>query len=323
MKNVLAAVAFISFAGVVGAKAQSFPSRAITMVVPFAPGGAIDTIPRIMAESMRTTLGQPVVIENTVGAAGSIGVGRVARAEPDGYTLSFGSWSTHVVNGAVHNLRYDLLTDFEPVLLVASQPVLMLLKKAAPASNLKDLITWLKANPDKASMGTAGVGGLSHIAGVYFARDTGTRFAYVPYRGNGPAMQDLIAGQIDLMIDTAASALPGVRNGSILAHAVMAKTRLAAAPEIPTVDEAGAPGLYVSTWYGIWAPKGTPKDVIGKLNAAAVAALNDAAVRKRLTELGPEIPPADQQTPEALGAFHKVEIAKWWPIIKAAGIKAE
>jgi tripartite-type tricarboxylate transporter receptor subunit TctC len=257
------------------------------------------------------------------GAAGSIAVGRAAHAAPDGYTLSIGSWSTHVLNGAIYALQYDVLNDFEPVSLITTQPVLIVAKKSMPANDLKELIAWLKANPDKATQGTAGVGSVLHIAGVFFQRETGTRFKFVPYRGAAPAIQDLLAGQIDLVFDLASDALPQVRAGTIKAYAVTARSRLAAAPDIPTVDEAGAPGFYVSNWQAFWVPKGTPKEVISKLNSAVVDALADPAVRLRLADLGQDFLAVEEHTPEALGALQKAEIEKWWPIIKAANIKAE
>jgi tripartite-type tricarboxylate transporter receptor subunit TctC len=292
-------------------------------VVPFAAGGPTDTIARILGERFRTSLGQTVIIENVTGAAGSIGVGRVARAAPDGYTISIGHWSTHVVNGAIYQLPYDVLNDFEPISLVAANPQLAVVKKSLPVNNLKELIAWLKDNPDKASQGTAGAGSASHVSGVYFQSATGTKFAFVPYRGTGPAMQDLVAGQIDLMFDQAANSLPQVRNGNVKAFAVTAKTRLPSAPDIPTMDEAGMPGFYISVWHALWVPKGTPKEAATRLTAAVVEALADPAVRRRLEDLGQEIPTREQQTPEALAAYHKAEIEKWWPIIKAANIKGE
>jgi tripartite-type tricarboxylate transporter receptor subunit TctC len=305
------------------AQAQSYPTRPITVVVPFAAGGPADTVARIMAQAMGRTLGQPMVVENVTGAAGTVGVGRVVRAAPDGYTLSVGHWSTHVVNGAIYPLQYDLLKDLEPLGLVASNPLLVVTHPSMAPRNLKELVAWLKANPGKASAGTAGIGSSSHIGGIYFQQATGTTLQYIPYRGTGPAMQDLLGGRLDLMFDQASNSMPQVRGGTIRAYAVTSRTRLAAAPDIPTVDEAGLPGLHMEVWYGMWAPRGTPRDVVARLNGALVAALGDAGVRQRMADLGLEIPARERQTPEALGAFQKAEIEKWWPIIKAAGIKPE
>jgi tripartite-type tricarboxylate transporter receptor subunit TctC len=323
MKKLIFIALAVVLAVVGSAGAQQYPTRPITMVVGFAPGGPTDTTARVVAERMGLSLGQTVIIENVAGASGSIGGGRVARALPDGYVINFGSATTHVFNGAVYALPYDVLKDFEPVSLVASDPMLIVATKTMPARDLKELIAWLKANPNKASQGTAGSGSTLHLAGVLFQTETGTRFQFIPYRGSAPAMQDLVAGQIDLMIDLASSSLPQVRAGATKAYAVMAKRRLPSAPDIPTVDEAGVPGLYVSTWFALFAPKGTPANVIGRLNAAVVEALANANVRARLADLGQQIFPPDQQTPDALGALQKAEIEKWWPIIKAAGIKAE
>jgi tripartite-type tricarboxylate transporter receptor subunit TctC len=303
------------------AGAQAYPTRPITIVVPFPAGGSTDVIGRILAEKMRTSLGQTIIIENVGGAGGSIGVGRVARSTPDGYTLDIGQWDTHVANGATYTLNYDLQNGFEPVALISSNPLLILSKKAIPADDLKGLIAWLKSNSNGASAAVPTAGSL--VAGILFQKETGTRFQFVPYRGGGPAMQDLVAGQIDMLIVQAAVALPQVRAGAIKAYAATAKSRFAAAPHIPTVDEAGLPGLHISGWFGLYAPKGTPKTIIDKLNAAVVEALADATVRSRLADVAQEIPPRDQQTPEALGAFSKAEIQKWWPIIKAANIKGE
>jgi tripartite-type tricarboxylate transporter receptor subunit TctC len=324
LRQFLASLAFTVALGAVGsATAQVYPTRPITLIVPLAAGGPTDTLARIIAERMRVSLGQPLVIENVTGAAATIGVGKAARATPDGYTVNIGNWFTHVLNGAIHSLQYDVLNDFEPITLLASNPLLIVAKNAMPAKDLKELIAWLRANPDKASEGTSGVGSVSHVSGVFFQNATGTRFQFVPYRGAGPAMQDLVAGQIDMMFDQVSSSLPYVRSGKIKAYAVTARTRSASASDIPTVDEAGLPGFYVSVWHALWVPKGTSRDVIDKLNAAVVETLADPAVRQRLGDLGQEIPPREQQTPEALGAYQRTEIEKWSPIIKGANIKAE
>ena len=308
---------------ITAAPAQTYPTKPITLVVPFAAGGPTDIVGRMLAERMKTPLGRPIIVENVGGAAGSIAVGRVARAPSDGYTLILGIWGTHVVNGAIYDLPYHVLNDFAPIGMLAVNPAIIVTKKEIPADDLKGLIAWLKANPDRASQGTSGVGSAGHVAGVFFQSMTGTRFQFVPYRGLAPAMQDLVAGQIDMMIDIPASALPQLREGRIKAYAITAPARLASAPEIPTVDEAGLPGLYVSVWYALWAPKATPMDIVAKLNAALVEALAEPAVSQRFTELGLDIPPRIQQTPDFLAAHHWAEIEKWWPIIKAAGIRAK
>ncbi len=313
----------VAFGGVSTAAAQSYPARPITLVNPYAAGGPVDAVARILSAPMSKALGQPVLVDYTTGANGTIGVGRVARAAPDGYTLSIGHWATHVINAAIYPLQYDVLKDLEPVGMICANPLLIVARSSFPAKNLGELIAWLKANPDKASAGTAGVGSGTHMGGLYFQSTTGTKFQYIPYRGSGPAMQDLLAGRLDLMVDQASNSLPQVRAGKIRVYAVTAKTRLSSAPDIPTVDEAGLPGLYVSVWFGIWAPKGTPHDIVAKVNAAMVSALADSAVRQRLADLGQEIPPREQQSPEALAAFHKAETEKWWPLVKAAGIKPE
>ena len=314
----LAAVAFAS-----GASAQTYPTRPLTMIVPLAPGGSTDVIGRIMAEGMRPILGQPVIVDNTAGAGGTIGVGRLARAAPDGYTFGIGQWGTNVANGAVYKLPFDLLTDFEPIALIATQPFLVVSRKDLPANNLKELIAWLKTNAGKATQGNSGIGTPSHVGGVFFQNAIGVRYQLVPYRSAGLSMQGLVAGDIDVNLDTPAISLPQLRSGNIRAYAVTAKSRLTTAPEIPTTDEAGLPGFYFSFWHAFWAPKGTPRDAIARLNDAVVRALEDATVRKRLVDLSQDIFPRDQLAPEALGAFQKAEIDKWWPIIRAAGIKAE
>jgi len=322
MKRVfLAAMVAAGVSASLGVQAQTYPVRPITLVVPFAAGGPTDTIARLVGQAMGVKLGQTVLIENVTGAAGTIGVGRVARANPDGYTIGIGHWSTHVVNPAVYPLQYDVLKDFAPISLIANNPQLVVSKNAVPAKNLEELIAWVKANQDKVTEGTAGAGSAAHIAGISFQQLTGTKFRFIPYRGAAPVMQDLLAGNIDLTFDQAANSLPQVRAGQIRAYAVTAKTRLAAAPDIPTVDEAGLPGFYIAVWHGLWAPKGTPKDVMARLVDAVHAALSDPNVRKRLAELGQDIPAPEQQTPEALYAHHKAELEKWTPIIKAANIK--
>lgn len=320
----MAAIACVALlATPAAAEPATFPSRPITLVVPFPAGGPLDTSGRVMAEHMRAALGQPVIVENVAGASGSIGVGRVARAAPDGYTLVVGGTPTHVMNGAVMALPYHVLDDFQPVALTTNAPSLIAGKKALPAGDLTALIAWLKANPDKAAQGTGGVGTTSHIAGIFFQQLTGTRFTLVPYRGAGPAVQDMVAGQIDLMIDPASNTMPYVRAGTIKAYAVTAATRMTTAPEVPTVDEAGLPGFHILNWTAYFAPKGTPRPIVDRLNAAITASLADPAVRARAAGLGQEIFPRDMQTPDALAAFHRAEIARWWPVIKAAGIKVQ
>ena len=303
--------------------AQPFPSRPITLIVPFAAGGPTDTLARILSERIAAELHTTIVVENVAGASGSIAGARVARAAPDGTTITIGHWGTHVLNGAILKLPYDVVDDFEPVALIAMGTQLIVGRKSLEASNLKEMIAWLKANPGKATAGTAGAGTGAHVAGVFFKDKTGTDFQFVPYRGAGPAMIDLVAGQIDIMFDQASNSLPHVKSGAIKAFAVTSPARLASAPDVPTVDEAGLPGLYISYWHGIWAPKNTPKDIVTKLNAAIAAVLADAAVKQRFAELGQEIPPPEQQTPAALAAFQKAETEKWWPIVKAANIKPE
>ncbi|HKD26769.1 MAG TPA: tripartite tricarboxylate transporter substrate-binding protein [Xanthobacteraceae bacterium] len=317
----LIAIALVAACG--AASAQVYPSRPITMVVPLAPGGPLDTIARILAEPMRTFLGQPVIVENVTGAAGTIGTGRVARATPDGYTFGMGFLGTLVLNGAIYTLPYDVVTDLEPIALISSNPHMIVANASLPAKNLREFIAWLKLHPDKASAGTAGAGTSTHLGGLLFQQSAGVRFQLVPYRGAAPALQDVMAGQIDLMIDVASNSLPHLRGGKIKAYAVTASTRLASAPDIPTVDEAGLPGFHMSTWYGLFGPKAMPRDVLAKLNAATVSALADPTVGRRFADLGLDTTPREQQTPEALAALQRAEIEKWWPIIKAANIKPE
>src|SRR4051812_18813122 len=325
MRGLRAALALLALPtcfldGVGNANAQNYPSRPITLVVPFPPGGSTDAAARIMAERMRTTLGQSVVIENVGGAGGSIGVGRVARAAPDGYTIDIGQWDTHV-GSIIYKLDYDLEKDFEPIALVSNNPQLIVAKKDLPADNLKDLVSWMKANPGKINF--VNQNAAANVSGVTFEKLTGQKVQMIPYRGAGPAMTDLISGQVDLLVVQGAVALPQVRAGKIKALANLSPQRSASMPDIPTADETGVPGLYMSGWFGFYAPKGLPKDVLAKLNAATVEALADPALQKRFQELGLDVAAREQQTPEGLAAFQKAEIDKWWPIIKSAGIGAQ
>ena len=321
--RVAAAIAALSLAAALPAGAQTYPDRPITMIVPLAVGGSTDTLGRLMAKAIGQFLGQTVVVENVSGAAGTIGVTRAERSAPDGYTVLWGMWGTNVANGAIYNLGFDFLTDFEPVALAVTQPFLIDARKTMPANNLQELVAWIKANPDKVTMGTSGVGSPSHVAGVLMENLIGVKWQMVSYRSAGLATQDLLGGVTDIQLDTPAVSLPHVKSGDLKAYAVTAKERIAVAPDIPTTDEAGLPGFYFSFWHAMWAPKGTPKPIIDKLNAAIVAALADPDTRKKLTDLAQIIYPRDQQTPEALHDFQKAEIEKWWPIIKAAGIKPQ
>ena len=323
MSRMLVSLALAMLMPLAVAHAQEYPARPITIVVPVSAGGPTDAIARTLAERMGSALGQPVVVENVTGAAGIIGVGRVQRAAPDGYTIGIGLTSTHVFNGAIYKLPFDLVTDFAPISMVATNPQLIVSRNGVPAKNLSELIGWLKANPNRATMATIGPGSPAHIAGVLFQKITGTSFQFVPYRGGAPGMRDMLAGQIDLMIPQPSLALPQLKAGNIRAYAVTSNERLPSAPEIPTVDEAGAPGLHIAIWHGLWAPKGTPGDIIAKLNAAVRTALADPAVRRRFADMGQEIPALNEQTPEGLAALQKAEIAKWWPVIKAAGIETQ
>jgi tripartite-type tricarboxylate transporter receptor subunit TctC len=305
------------------ASAQVYPSHPVTIVVPFPAGGATDVLARIVAEGLRTPLGQPVLIENVSGAGGTIGVARVARAPADGYTLSLGQWTSHVGSGAMYQVSYDLLRDFKPVALLATAPQWIVVKQAFPANDLKQMVRLLKTNPDKASAATYGVGSGPQLCAIYLQNTTGARFQVVPYRGGAPAMQDLLAGQIDFICDLSANSLSQVRAGKIRALAVLSKNRWFAAPDVPTADEQGVPGFYLPFWHALWVPAGAPDNVIATLNKAVVGVLADPAIQERFADIGQETFPLAQQTPEALGAFHKAEIEKWWPIIRAAGIKGE
>ena len=305
------------------AGAENYPTRAITMIVPFPAGGATDTLARFLAEKMRAILGQSVIIENVAGAAGSIGVGRAVRAAPHGYTLSIGTSTTHMLTGGLYALSFDLLKDLEPVIQIGSEPLLIVGRKSLPADDLKGLIGWLKANPDRASVGIAGVGATGHLTGISFQKETGTKFQFVPYRGNAPAMQDLLAEQIEFMIEPSSNFKSLVGAGSVKPFAITGKARLPSWPDIPTADEAGVPGFFASLWYGLWVPQDTPKDIIAKLNATMVQDLADPSVQKRFEELGIQITPLQQQSPEALRAFQQAEADRWWPIIRAANLKGE
>ncbi len=303
--------------------AETYPVRPITMIVPFPAGGATDTLARFLGEKMRDGLGQPVIIENVAGAAGTIGVGRAVRAPADGYTLSIGTSTTHMLTGGLYTLPFDLLKDLQPIIYIGSEPLLLAARKDFPADNLKALIAYLKANPDKASVGIAGVGATGHLAGIAFQKETGTKFQFVPYRGNAPAMQDLLAGQIDFMMEPSSNFKSLLATGSIKPIAVTGKARIAASPNIPTIQEAGLPGFTASLWYGLWVPKDTPKDIVEQLNATMRAVLADPAVQRRFDDLGIQISPYDQQSPEALRAFEKAEAERWWPVIKASNLKVE
>lgn len=323
MRRAVLAALLATLAFGVGARADDFPSHPITIMVPFAAGGPSDAMARILGDRMKTVLGQPLVIENVTGAGGSIGVGRVVRSPADGYTIGFGHLGTHVANGAVYKLGYDLVADLEPIVMLPSNPMIVVSKNAVPAKTLNELLAWLKSRPQPVTAGTAGLGSGSHIAGLYFENATGIKLQFVPYRGTAPAMNDLVAGQIDLIIDQTSNSINQVRAGNIRAYAVTDDKRVESAPNIPTTDEAGLPGFHMTLWSGLWAPKGTPKQIVAKLNAAAVDAMNDPVVQKQFENLGLQVPPQNQLTPQALGDWQKAEIAKWWPMIKAAHIAVE
>jgi tripartite-type tricarboxylate transporter receptor subunit TctC len=316
-------IAMMALLGATGAHAQSFPSRPITMVVALPAGGAVDALARVMADHMRGTLGQTIVVENMGGAGGTLSIGRVVRSAPDGHTLGMGTLGQYVISGAVYPLSFDMLADLAPIALLPNVPYWMVARKNLPPNSLKELVDWLKANPDKASATSVGTASMARFCGMGFQKATGTSFQFVPYRGGAPALNDLVAGQVDLSCDLAANSLTQYRSGNIKAFAVMSKARWDAAPDVPTAEEAGVPGLFYSTWHGIWAPKGTPADVVDKINAAANAAMADPDVRQRIAALGMDLPPQDRTTPAAFAAFHKAEVEKWYPIVKAAGVKAE
>jgi tripartite-type tricarboxylate transporter receptor subunit TctC len=321
MLRIAVSAVLVAAAAIAGVQAQqAFPSRQITLVVPFPPGGSTDAIARIMADRMRSPLGQPVVIENVGGAGGSIAVGRVARAQPDGYTIDIGQWDTHV-GSIIYKLNYDLQKDFDPIGLLSINPQLMVAKKGLRANNLKDLVTWMRANPGKVTFVNQNVA--AHVTGILFEQTTGQKVQFIPYRGAGPAMTDLLAGQVDLLVVQAAVALPQIRSGTIKVLANLSPQRSPAIPDIPTSDESGVRGLYMSGWFGLFGPRGMPKDVVARLNSAMVETLAETAVRKRFAELGLDVASREQQTPEGLATFQAAEIKKWWPIIKAANIRGE
>jgi len=305
------------------AYADNYPSRPIVMVVPLSVGGSTDIIGRVMADAIGKQLGQTIVVENTSGAGGTIGEGRLARSAPDGYTIAIGQWGTNMANGAIYKINYDLVKDFEPIGLIATQPFFIAARKDMSANNLKEFVAWLKTNGDKTNEGHSGIGTPSHVAGLLLQKAVGTKWTMVPYRGAGEASQALLAGQIDLLLVTPAVGATQAKAGQIKVYAVTAPQRIKTAPDVPTTDEAGLPGYYFSFWHALWAPKGTPKPIIAKLNDALRNALADLATHKRLVDLSQEIYPPDQQSPEALQKFQQAEMNKWWPIIKAADIKAQ
>jgi tripartite-type tricarboxylate transporter receptor subunit TctC len=324
MKTIAIATAIaLAVGGATAADAQTYPSHPITIIVPFPAGGPTDTLARLLGERMRVSLGQPVIIETVTGAGASIGVARAAQAAPDGYTLSIGNWTSHVGAGAMYPAVHDAVLEMQPVSRISATPLMIVGKNALPPKTAQELIAWLKANPGKASAATVGAGSGAHICVLYFQQKTGTSFQVVPYRGGAPVMQDLVAGQIDFFCAEASQTLSFLRSGAIRAFAVMSKERWPAAPDVPTMDEVGVSGMYISFWHGLWAPKGTPREIVAKLNGAVVDTLADTTVRQRLTELGHVIATREEQTPEALGTFHRAEIEKWWPIIKAANVKPE
>ena len=320
MRNLIPALALALLALVAPAHADNFPSRPITLIVPFPPGGSTDLAARLIADRMGAALGQPVIVENIGGAGGSIAVGRLARAAPDGYTIDIGQWDTHV-GAIIYNLTYDLQTDFAPIGLVSINPQLLLATKAFPVDDMKGLVAWMKAHPGDTKF--VNQNATAQVGGLLLQKLTDTKVLFIPYRGAGPAMTDLISGQVDLLLVQGAVALPQVRAGTIKALVNLAPQRSPSMPDIPSADEAGVPGFYMLGWFGLFAPKGTPADVIAKLNSAMVAALADPALRAKFANFGLDVASREQQTPQGLAAFHKAEIEKWWPIIKAAGIRGE
>ena len=323
MKRLIIVAAAVALAFAASARAEDYPSRPITIIVPFAAGGPTDALARVLGDGIGKALGQQIIVEDVTGAGGTLGVARAVHAAPDGYTLSIGHLGTHVINAAIYPLNFDLVKDFAPISLLASNPMMIVSKNDVPAKNLNELVAWIKANSGKVTAGTAGVGSGAHFSGVYFEQAAGVKLQFVPYRGTGPALLDLVSGHIDLIVDQASKSLAQVKAGKIRAYAITAPHRLAAAPDVPTVDEVGLKGFYIELWSGLWAPKGTPKDIVTKLNAAVVKALTDPAVQKRLGEMGLQIPARDKLTPEALAAHQQAEAQKWWPMIKAAKIKVE
>jgi len=319
----LLAALLAAAAGIAGARADTFPSKPVTMIVPFPAGGITDIVARLVGEKMRTSLGQPVIAENVGGAGGTLGVTRLFRSPPDGYTIAIGQWTSHVGAAAMYSLPFDYVRDFEPISMLSIGVLWIVARKDFPASNGKELIAWLKANPHKATVGTIGAGSGTHMCMLYFGEKSGTTMQYVPYRGAAPVMQDLVAGQIDLSCLEGGQTLTQYREGKMKAIAVLARKRWFGAPEVQTVEEAGVPGVSMPFWHGLWAPKGTPRDVVARLNAAAVDALKDPAVQQRLKGLGHEVASPAEQTPEGLMAAHKADIEKWGPIIKAANIKIQ
>jgi len=323
MKSLLSITLAFLVTSIFGASAQTYPSRPVTFVVALPAGGAVDALMRVLADHMKATLDQPIIIENIGGAGGTIAIARIVRSAPDGYTIGMGTLGQYVISGAVYTLPFDMLADLTPIALLPNVPYWMTARKTLPANSLKELVDWLKANPDKGTASSTGTASIARFCGMGFESATGTKLQYVPYRGGAPALNDLVAGQIDLNCDLAANSLAQYRAGNIKAFAVMTKTRWSAAPQVPSVDEAGFPGLYFSTWHGFWAPKNTPADIVDKINAAANAAMADPVIRQRIADLGMDLPPADTRTPAAFAAFHKAEIEKWYPIVKASGVKAE